>query len=259
MIKSKTFQTSLTTFVISFIPIILDKMIFKVEWLSNLFLVIVVLSLPFMIYGLFCERKEIEKETENRVKTFEDYIYEYCGNTTLLKELIVYEEEKKGNPIFDKHRIEGPLHIEGRIGGVNYICREMKIYDVFQTTKHGTRYVDRFQGTNISFAARNKLSNFVLCSPKFKRMVQYNFGKYGYEKRELKDAFAYETVPGDADDYQIQDLYKKIERTLMKDLNGWEFAINVYNGRIDIFIVHNPSHENKPKELISALETFFKN
>ena len=259
MVKSKTFQTSLTTFVISFIPIILDKMIFKVEWLSNLFLVIVILSLPFMIYGLFCETKEIEKETENRIKLFEKYINEYCGNTTVLKEMEITDDEKRNHPFFDKHRIEGLLHIEGRLSGINYICREIKIYDVFQTNKHGPRYIDRFQGTSISFDSRYKFTDFVLCSPKFKRMVQYNFGKYGYEKRELKNAFAYEKVVGAADDYHIQDLYKKIERTLMKDLNGLEFAINVCNGRIDIFIVHEPSHENKPKELVWALETFFKN
>lgn len=253
------FKAALLTFSLSFIPIILDTLILKVEWLSSLFFVIVVLSIPFMLYGLFCETKEIEKEIEDRVKAFENYIYEHCGNTTLFKDLVIYEAERNNNPIFDKHKIEGPIHIEGRMSGINYICREMKIYDVFQTTKHGTRYVDRFQGTNISFDSKYKLSNCILCSPKFKRMVQYNFGKYGYEKRELKNAFAYEQVVGAADDYHIQDLYKKIERTLMKGLNGWEFAINVCNGRIDIFIVHEPSHENNPAGLISALETFFKN
>ena len=43
----------------------------------------------------------------------------------------------------------------------------------------------------------------------------------------------------------------------MKDLNGWEFAINSCNNRINIFIVHEPSHENKPEELMDALENFY--
>ena len=76
---------------------------------------------------------------------------------------------------------------------------------------------------------------------------------------KLKNAFAYEMVYGAADDYHIQDLYNKITKTLMWDLNGIEFAINVCDNRINIFIVNDPYHKNEPKELMDALENFFRN